>query len=452
MNARPALVGAFVLGGILLFAMGLFFIGDRRMLFAETFYVYAEFSEVAALDAGAKVRVAGMDAGEVETVQIPTGPRGRFRVRMRVREDLHPLIRVDSVATIQNDGLVGNKFVQIETGTEQTPQIADQGTIQSREPFEIADLLQKMSDTIDTVNTMLVDVKQEVDDALTSVSSVAAEAQELMNDLGTDLRVILASTKQVTGNLTAIVDGMRNGRGTIGKLLNDDSMYGDVKTMMSDAQATLANVRQASEQAKEAVADFRGEGGPARGLTTSLQQTLSAARDVMSDLADSTEALKRNFFFRGFFNRRGYFDLNDVSPSEYRRGALQTGDRRVLRIWLSADVLFAKDASGREFLTDGGRARLDSAMSEFVRYPPKSPLVVEGYADGATTDERYLGSKRRAELVRDYLFGKFSLDTNYLGIMPLGSDAKDSPSGATWNGIALAMFVPTSAFRSTDGS
>ena len=78
---------------------------------------------------------------------------------MRVRKDLHPLIRLDSVATIQNDGLVGNKFVQIEAGTEQSPQVADEGTIKSREPFDIADLMQKMSDTIDTVNTMLVDVK-----------------------------------------------------------------------------------------------------------------------------------------------------------------------------------------------------------------------------------------------------------------------------------------------------
>src|SRR5688572_30383325 len=131
MNTRPAIVGAFVLGGILLFAVGLFLIGDRRMMFADTFEVYAEFAEIAALDNGAKVRVAGMDAGEVENIRVPVGPGGRFRVRMRVREDLHPLIRLDSVATIQNDGLVGNKFVQVESGTEQAAQVPDRGTIQS---------------------------------------------------------------------------------------------------------------------------------------------------------------------------------------------------------------------------------------------------------------------------------------------------------------------------------
>jgi phospholipid/cholesterol/gamma-HCH transport system substrate-binding protein len=452
MNARPAIVGAFVLGGLLLFAVGLFLIGDRRMLFAETLHVYAEFAEVAALDTGAKVRVAGMDAGEVENVQIPTGPGGRFRVRLRVRKDLHPLIRLDSVATIQNDGLVGNKFVQIEAGTEQSPQVADEGTIRSREPFDIADLMQKMSDTIDTVNTMLVDVKSEVDDALAAVASVAKDAQLLMNDLGTDLRVILASTEQVTGNLAAIVDGVRKGRGTVGKLINDDSLYTSIKGMMADSQAALANVRVASEQAREVVADFRGEGGPAKSLTADLQQTLTAARDAISDLADTTEALKRNFFFRGFFNRRGYFDLDDVSVSDYRQGALETDDRRVLRIWLAASVLFVRDANGREALSDGGRARLDSAMAQFLRYPKTSPFVVEGYGEGTSADQRHLVSRQRAELVEDYLISKFKLDRNYVAVMPMGSEAKDSPAGGIWDGIALAMFVPTSALRSTSGS
>src|SRR3954468_17688111 len=113
-GSRTIAVGAFVVAGVLLFAIGLFFIGSRRMLFEDTFEGYAEFANVAALQNGAPVRVGGMSAGEVKHVQVPASPAARFRVRMTVREDLHPLIRLDSVASIQNDGLVGNKFVQIE--------------------------------------------------------------------------------------------------------------------------------------------------------------------------------------------------------------------------------------------------------------------------------------------------------------------------------------------------
>src|SRR5262245_44285093 len=139
---RLSIVGAFVVFGVLLFAVGIFLIGSRRMLFAPTFEVSAEFARIAGLESGAKVRVGGMDAGEVQEIHVPSSPSAKFIVRMRVREDFHPLIRVDSVASIQNDGLVGNKFVQIETGTEPARRVADRGTIRGKEPFDLADLLQ----------------------------------------------------------------------------------------------------------------------------------------------------------------------------------------------------------------------------------------------------------------------------------------------------------------------
>ena len=167
----------------------------------------------------------------------------------------------------------------------------------------------------------------------------------------------------------------------------------------------------------------------------------------MTDLAENAEALKRNFFFRGFFNQRGYFDLDDISVAEYRQGALQTEDRRVLRIWLSADVLYERDPSGAERLAEGGKARLDSAMSQFLKYPRTSPLVIEGYAAAGTADEKYLTSRRRAQLVRDYLVSTFGLDVRYVAIMPMGAEATDSPTGNRWNGIAIAIFVPRSALQ-----
>jgi phospholipid/cholesterol/gamma-HCH transport system substrate-binding protein len=444
-KTRLAAVGAFVIGGLLLFAVGLFLIGDRRMLFTDTFEVYAEFAQVAALDKGAKVRVAGLDAGEVEEISVPTGPSGKFRVRMRVREDLHPLMRIDSVASIQNDGLVGNKFVQIQTGTDESPRVPDQGTIESREPFDIADLMQMMSDTLVSVNAMLVDVRGRLDEALVAVSAAASDAQVLMEEMAGEVRTIMASVRKVTTDVTAIVANVRAGRGTIGKLLTDDAIFASVKSMAADAEKTMATVREASLEARNAIADLRGADGPVKGLTGDARQTLQAARDAMTDLAETTEALKRNFLFRGFFNRRGYFDLDDVTVAQYREGALQTGDRRALRIWIASSVLFERDANGKERLSSGGMARLDSAMSQFLRYPPRSPFVVEGYAQGPTGDERYLISRARSQLVRDYVAAKFQLDVNYVATMAMGAEAQGSPNGDQWDGIALAMFVQAAA-------
>jgi phospholipid/cholesterol/gamma-HCH transport system substrate-binding protein len=438
---RTAIVGAFVLGGLVLFAVGLFLIGNRRMLFDNTFDVYAEFQNIAGLQNGATVRVAGMDAGEVTQIEVPRGPEGRFRVRMRIRHDLQPLIRLDSVATIQNDGLVGNKFVQIQAGTEQAQAVPDKGTIRSEEPFDLANLMQKMNDTIDLATTMMQEVKGSLDQALVAVSEAANDAQALMGDVGTDVRDIMASTRRVTDNLNVIVADVRAGKGTVGKLVTDDALFVSAKNIAADAEKAVQTVREAAEQAKAAVADLRGDGGPVKGLTGDLQQTVAVARDAMEDLAENTEALKRNFFFRGFFNRRGYFDLDDVSVEEYRAGALQTKDRRSLKIWAAAPVLFERGPDGSERLTDDGRRRLDSAMATFVKYPKNNPFVVEGYAQEGTQDERFLLSRNRAQAVRDYVVSKFGLDTRYVAVMPMGADAPDSPAGNRWDGVALTMFV-----------
>ena len=442
---RAAAVGAFVVAGILLFGAGLFLIGNRRMLFTDTFEVYAEFANIAGLQDGAKVRVAGMDAGEVQSIHVPPGPSAPFRVNLRIREDLHPIIRVDSVATIQTDGLVGNKFVQVDAGTDQAAIVPASGTIHSREPFDLSAMLQRMSETVDLVTNTIEELKGGLDEALGSVTDTAKQAQVLMSDLGTEARTIMASAHKVSGDLTAIVSNARAGKGTVGKFLNDDALYTSAKSLMADAEKAVANLREASTEAKAAVADFRGDNGPMKGIAGGLQQTLASARDAMADLAENTEALKRNFFFRGFFNKRGYFDLDEISVQQYRQGALETKDRRVLRIWVGAGVLFERDANGEERLSEEGRVRLDSAMSTYVRYPRNSPFVVEGYAREATGDKRFLLSRGRARLVRDYIVGKFGLDPNYVASMPMGSTAEGSPEGNTWDGVALSLFVATSA-------
>ena len=275
-----------MIAGVLLFGAGLFLIGDRRMLFNRTFNVTAEFANIAGLEEGAKVRVAGLDAGAVDTIHVPANPSARFRVELRIRQDLHPLIRVDSVATIQTDGLVGNKFVQVDAGTDQAATVPPGGTIRSREAFELSAMLQRMSDTVDLVNTTITDLKGGVEAALASISDTAKEAQDLMNDVGGDARAIMSSSQRVSENLSAIVSDVRQGKGTVGKLVTDDSLYTSAKSIAADAQKAVATLRDATEQARQAVVDFRGGNGPLKGMTGDLQQTLTAAKDAMDRIDD----------------------------------------------------------------------------------------------------------------------------------------------------------------------
>ena len=59
-----------------------------------------------------------MGAGEVELIDVPPGPAQKFRVRLKVREDSHPLVRTDSVASIQTEGLVGGTYLSVSAGTD----------------------------------------------------------------------------------------------------------------------------------------------------------------------------------------------------------------------------------------------------------------------------------------------------------------------------------------------
>ena len=109
--------------------------------------------------------------------------------------------------------------------------------------------------------------------------------------------------------------------------------------------------------------------------------------------------------------------------------------------------------AGVERLSDEGRRRLDSAMADLVRYPRDSPLVVEGYAYLSEGEPAYLQSVDRAQLVRDYLLGRFRRQATLTDIMPMGSDAVGSPSrDGRWSGVALAMFVRNDVLSRTGAS
>ncbi|MEX2270983.1 MAG: MlaD family protein [Vicinamibacterales bacterium] len=442
-TSRAIVVGLFILMAGMLFALGLFMIGDRRALFQRDFEIYTEFARLGGIQKGAIVRVAGADAGEVEEIRVPRNPNEKFRLKLRVLEDLRGLVRTDSVASIQTDGLVGNKFVQIDAGTDAAPQAPDGSTIAGSDLYDFTDLLVQAGKTLQLVNDVVAQVQSSLNIALTGVTGTMTEANRIMLALETELQAILRKGEVVVDDLGLIVKDVRSGKGTAGKLVNDTELHDRAVALMQDARGVIAKVDEAAEQAKQLTTDLRSNTGPVQGAVADLRQTLAVAREAMSDLSESSEALKRNFFFRGFFERRGYYDLDDIPVEEYRKGALESGDRRVVRIWLKSDVLFTTTASGDEVLTDDGKARLESAMSDFLKQPPDAPIVVEGYASGPTYDARYIQSRRRAAMVREYLVGRIQLDISRIGVMPLGGDAPGSPSNGTWDGVAIAIFLRT---------
>jgi phospholipid/cholesterol/gamma-HCH transport system substrate-binding protein len=456
---RGALVGAFVIAGLLLFAGGLFLIGDRRLLFADQFELNATFGRVTGLQVGARVRLSGLEAGEVLEIQVPRRPSEPFRVRMRILENLRQLVRADSVPAIQTDGIVGNTFIQITVGTEVAPVVSPGDTLTGRDPIEIADLILEGRNTFRTVAVEITDLKDDVEGAIQALTATADTTTEVIDSVGEHVETLTAASAGAVQNAqavlteaNAIVRNIREGRGTLGRLANDEALYERVVSTSREVEQSMKNVREMTERTRELVTMFTARDGTAQQIALALRNALTDVQEATSDLAEGTEALKRNFLFRGFFEDRGFFDLDTVSREAYQAGALER-DRTAIRIWIEAGLLFTRDAAGVERLSDEGRRRLDSAMADLVRYPRDSPLVVEGYGDLSGGESAYLQSVDRAQLVREYLLARFRRQATLTDIMPMGSDAVGSPSGdRRWSGVALALFVRNDVLRRTGTS
>ena len=449
-RVRSASVGAFVLVGLLLFGGGLFLIGDRRLLFAKQFELTATFGKVTGLQVGTRVRLAGLDAGEVLDIQIPPRPSERFRVRMRVREDLRQLVRTDSVPAIQTDGIVGNAFVQLNVGSENAPVVSPGATLVGTDPVEFADLIQEGRTTFQTVAAQISGLSADTSSAIKALTGAADTTTRVIDDVGKNVETLTARSAGAVAEAQAalteaqrLMTAIRSGEGTIGRLMTDDTLYQRVAAASGDVEASMKNLRETTERTRDLVGVFAARDGTAQQIAVALRGALSDIQEVTADLAEGTEALKRNFLFRGFFRDRGFFDLDSVSREAYQAGALEK-DRTALRIWIDASVLFVVDPStGNERLTADGRRRLDSAMADLVRYPRDSPLVVEGYAAAdAAGEPAYLQSVDRAQLVREYLITRFRRQTTLTDVMPMGEFAAGSPrADGRWSGVALAMFV-----------
>jgi len=461
-SSRNFVVGLFLIVGTLLFSVGLFMIGDRRKLFSKDFEVIAEFKELGGLQDGANVKVGGMNAGEVIDIEVPPQPQSKFRVKMRVLETLHPVVRTDSVATIQTEGVLGNKFLKIDQGTPVAPVAPSGSTIPSREPFDFADLMQQIRDTVD-------EVKGKMDGVFASISTTSENANDLIKSVRGDVENIISTSKKVSDDVQVITARVRAGHGTVGRLLNDErvadsasSAFRDFakaagntreisqqfshilsdfqdKKILQEMEQTVKNVRQLTGQAKDALTDFQAKGGKGESLTGDLRGTITDAREAMSDLAENTEALKRSFFFRGFFKRRGFYDLDSVTVADYREGRFAK-DKLRHQTWIDAGEIFSASPDGSEDLSVVGMRRLQAVMADLQRYPKNSAIIIEGYSGKGLAGEQFLISTDRALKVREHLVKKFHLDPDYVGTMPMGTVASTDKIHTSWEGVAIVVF------------
>jgi phospholipid/cholesterol/gamma-HCH transport system substrate-binding protein len=457
----------FVIGGLILFVTGLFFIANRHHLFRPHLEVYAEFDRLNGLPKGAKVRVSGMDAGEVLEMHVPSRPDGRFRLKLRIGHRFQVLVREDSTATIRTTGLAGSSFVEIQKGTERSPELPSGGTIPSTEPFELSDLIQLGGDVLRTVQTSIPPLQASAGRALESIDLAAKNTDRTVLAMGTELQKLLSSARQMSDQVGEMTAEVQQGRGTIGKLLKDPALAEAVdqtvrnaqqsavnlnhasaqmngtlaefqrRDLLGRAQAVLENSRQLTETLNQAVAKLTNNASGNEKTATDLRDAIANARIAMVNLAEDTEALKHNFLVRGFFKKRGYFSLDRMTPAQYLK---LLNEHSCERVWLSRNELFSAGPDGKENLTKYGEARIDTGMNLLVPYLPKGTIVVEGYARQGSRSQRFIREKQRAVAVQTYIKNRFGLlPDEEVGAIPAPDSLASAVGKSGWDGVSLVL-------------
>jgi phospholipid/cholesterol/gamma-HCH transport system substrate-binding protein len=212
--SRAARLGAFIIATLTILAVGVFIIGSKQYLFTSTYQLKARFDNVVGLDAGADVRVGGVHGGTVRSIVLPHKPGEKITVVMDLDKSTREIIKQDSVASIETEGLLGNQYLAISFGAAGTADVRDGDFIASQAPLEMSALLQKTNGILDTSQQAIQN---------------ATRATEHLE------------------SISAKIDG---GQGTVGALVNDKQLYGHLDQTASALHETMT-------QARVGVTDFQ---------------------------------------------------------------------------------------------------------------------------------------------------------------------------------------------------
>ena len=170
-----------------------------------------------------------------------------------------------------------------------------------------------------------------------------------------------------------------------------------------------------------------------------IRSSLVNVNTATANLADVTEAAKHNFLLRGFFNKRGYYSLAEISAEEYRRDGAFT-NRSNRRIWLSGSELF-QDGSNGEELSERGKALLHAGLAQRGDSLTGRPIIIEGYANGGVPADELRLSRSRAMAVRQYVQEQLEIDPKNLGIVPMKSAPPKELGRASWDGVCIVVLL-----------
>ena len=219
--SRMARLGLFLVASSVILFLAIFLIGSQQRLFTRSYRLRAQFPGVSGLMAGAEVRVGGVRKGTVDTIMLPPRPTGQVLVTMSLDRSTSGLVKADSRAAIETEGLLGSKYLAVSFGSPGAADVKDWDLIASVPPLDIDGLLKTSKEIMEATHSA-------------------------MKNLDT-----------LSGDMATLTARINRGQGTVGALLNDRGLYDQIGDTVAHARVG-AIAFQENMQALKANILFRG--------------------------------------------------------------------------------------------------------------------------------------------------------------------------------------------------
>ena len=302
-------VGLFVLVGLLILAVAIFYVTGAGV-FGPKYRLKTYLPEVSGLATGAPVRLDGVEIGNVERINIVPRESGKPPDRMHNIEVVMKLDRryqsdvlTDSVATAVTEGLLGNRYINVQRGYTGTP-LKDGQAIPGTEEKAIKEVVERSADVLANLKALSGDVQ----DLIAGVQEGKGTLGKLLTDdrAYNHLNSILAKGDEIATNI-------QSGQGTVGRLLMKDEMADKIQNTVDQLNTMLADLRAQKgtlgkllydptlyDEAKKALDNGNGMIGDIRagkgtlGKLATDETLYNKLRDTSSNLSEATSKLNRN--------------------------------------------------------------------------------------------------------------------------------------------------------------
>ncbi|MBN2224327.1 MAG: MCE family protein [Deltaproteobacteria bacterium] len=255
-TAQEIRVGLFIFIGLILAFIVVFSIGGKDQLFREQYTLYTHFKDVGGLIAGSPVRLAGVEVGTVSRIWFLTERDKRLvGVELKINASVKERIHDDSTASIRTMGVLGDKYIAVTLGSPDKPVLADGDFITSSETVELLAYLEKadkivnnIEDITDSLNEFMTPLKEggSGEDVARILKNTDTIVTEIKDGNGTLHSLVYGDTEGGTNTmeslnnsaerLDSVLTKIDSGEGSLGALVNDPTLYEDLKTLMGGAK------------------------------------------------------------------------------------------------------------------------------------------------------------------------------------------------------------------------